>query len=153
MRTDLWSEEEEKFLIENYGKMPLAELAKMLSRSSAAVKTKMSRLEVRPTVAYKWKPEEVAFLENNADKMMAKEIAAHLGRTTNSVLAKGAHIGINFTRTRKFYSDEDVALCRALHRERVPLKVIATKMEVPFNTLKSFLYKSHRGFRDIKPAQ
>lgn len=150
---NLWSEDEMKFIADNYGKMPTRELSAKLNRSEPAIKTKMSRLGISFEGKRAWTRAELSYLEQNADKMKAKDIAAHLGRSVNSVLSKGVHLGIPFTSVRKTHSDEDVALCQALHKERMPLKVIAQKMEIPVNTVKAFIYPGHRGYRKVKPAQ
>ncbi len=154
MRTDLWTEEEAKFLADNYGHMTLMEMSASLNRTFNSVKTKVHRMGLSSGKIKKWTREELNFLEQNAHKMMAKDIAVHLGRSTGSVLGKGTHCGIVFTSYRIHYSDEDVALCRALHKEGLPLKEIAEKMEVNISTLRSSLYQSHNGYRShVKPAQ
>lgn len=154
MRIAAWTEEEEKFLAKNYCKVPLDVLAKTLSRSRAAIKTKMSRMSDRPMLVNPWTTQEFRFLKENADKLMAKEIAAVLGRSTNSVLGKAANEGIKLTAARKRHSDEEVSICMGLHRQGMPIKQIAEKMEIPVNTLKCYLYPGQKGYRShVKPAQ
>lgn len=153
MRTDIWKPEEIKFLLDNNGSMPVTEMSRQLKRSSAAIRTKLCRIGGRVKPFAKWSRSETLFLESNADRMMAKNIAAHLGRTTSSVLGKASHLGIRFTSNRKTHSDEDVRLCIALHADGMSIPLIAEKMEMSIHTVKSFIYRSHRGYRELKQSR
>lgn len=147
-----WSAEDVAFLAKNYGVMPIEEIAEELVRTPAAIHRKAHDEKIRDGRNRPWKLKEVRFLEENADKMMAKEIAVRINRTTSSVLAKGAYLGIQFTSCRQHHSDEDVALVLGLHREKVPVKEIALKMEMSVHTVRSFLYRFGRD-RQLTPAQ
>ena len=150
MQPNLWDKDETSFLEKNYGSMHADELAKALGRSPMAVKIKMCRMGLRVSNKKPWTAAEERYLERNADKMMAKHIALYLGRSTSSVLSKGRYMGIPFTSVKRRHSDEDVALCIALHKDGMPVKLIAEKMEISIQTLESFL---PRNDRNVAPAQ
>lgn len=149
MRNDVWSDDEIKFITENYGKMTFVEMAASMKRSVTAIRTKLCRIGEKTKFTSKWSHAELLYLERNADRMMAKDIAKHLGRTTNSVLGKAAHHDIKFTSSRAVHSDDDVRLCIALHDEGMKLSLIAEKMEISVHTVKSFLYRPGSRYRNL----
>lgn len=147
-----WSEEDTAYLVKNYNLLPPDVVADALGRTVKAVFKKAYEVGVNNYKVRPWKLKELRFLEENADKMMAKEIAQHLGRTVGSVLAKAAHIGLQFTSVRRHHSDEDVALVLGMHKSGIPVKVIASKMDMSIHTVRSFLYVPGRN-RKLTPAQ
>lgn len=79
-----WLSEETSFLTQNYHQLPVAAIAKKLSRSESGVRYKAWKLGiVRPV----WTPEEVALLFDNRNKNRG-ELGRILGRSPNAVKKK-----------------------------------------------------------------
>lgn len=81
-----WTEKEEKFIRDNYHRMPPKELAKKLSRPVTSVRTKAHEFKLLSVSRRKtWSEDELEYLKENYDKPVP-EIAAYLGRTESGVL-------------------------------------------------------------------
>lgn len=128
-----WTAEEITRLRELAPLHPARQVAELLGRPFASVRSKMMREGIEACRGHNWNEwshDELVFLEENHETMEPEEIAARLGRTVASIKKKCWQQGISIL--RKQYSDDDVRLCRALFAEGVPREVIAEKMEIPY---------------------
>jgi len=78
-----WTEDEIKFLIENYPKYNSYYIAKALNRSVNSVRCMAAKLKLKNK--FWWTEEEKKFLIENYDKMTAKQISEILGRSIPSI--------------------------------------------------------------------
>jgi len=89
-----WSDEEVRFLKENYAKMKAREIAERLGRTKLSVVSKASELGLRKREWRRWGLDEVEFLMNNYGRMKVREIAERLGRSEHSVRVKLSKLGL-----------------------------------------------------------
>lgn len=134
-----WPQSDVAYLVENAGRFTAEYIALKLGRTTRAVFTKASRMQIPLSTGKRWTTAEVRFLEQNAATMKTADIAAALGRDRQAVRNKASTLGLSLPGNRK-YSAEDVDLCRALFREGLHYEVIAEKMEIPAGTVRSFVY-------------
>ena len=73
-----WTEEERDYLIQNYNKYSLQEMAEILGRSVCSVKCEATKHHVKSNRF--WTDEEVEFIEDHYGDMTIKEIARKLGK-------------------------------------------------------------------------
>ena len=111
-----WSPAEKAFLVENAQRFTAEYIALRLGRTTRAVFTRASRMQIPLSTGKRWTPAEVKFLEENAATMKTADIASALGRDRQAVRNKASNLGISLPGNRK-YSAEDVELCRALFLE------------------------------------
>lgn len=81
-----WTNEEEKYLIDNYMTTMYCDIAKVLNKTEGAIRAKCFELNLVKNNA--WSSNEIEYLKENYGKKSVKEIAAHLNRTENSVRLK-----------------------------------------------------------------
>lgn len=81
-----WTNEEEKYLIDNYMTTMYCDIAKVLNKTESAIRAKCFELNLVKNNA--WSSNEIEYLKENYGKKSVKEIAAHLNRTENSVRLK-----------------------------------------------------------------
>lgn len=83
-----WSSDETEFLKNNYPKLSMQNIAKILNRSVRAVESRIGRLGLYSTNRAKlitWSSDEVKFLKENYLKLSLREIAKSLNRSIGSV--------------------------------------------------------------------
>ena len=78
-----WTQEEKEFLINNYSKYSLQEMAEVLGRSICSVKCEATKHHVKSNRF--WTEEEVQFIEDHYGDLTIKQIAKRLGRDYTSV--------------------------------------------------------------------
>ena len=86
-----WSKEDEKYLKDNYGSIPVSVMAKKLGRTEDAVKGRayvFGLVDEKTTTRAKWTKEEIVFLKKNVNKKTNEEMAQYLGRSIASVAGK-----------------------------------------------------------------
>ena len=89
----MWSEEETKFLIDNYLELGPKVTAKKLGRTKSSVTSKASRLGLTKTInSKKFSKEEIDFLENNYNKLGPTACSIKLKRTYDSVISKASRM-------------------------------------------------------------
>lgn len=87
-----WTESELSFLSDNYGIMPVSEIAEKLGRPSNSVNHKASRLGLkRPE---RWTDDELQYLRSHYHDQTYQEIARVLGRSKASVDLKINKLGL-----------------------------------------------------------
>lgn len=94
-----WTDEEDAFFRENYGKIPTAEIAKKVGRTKTAVQDRARRCGIvasrdgkHPSLT--WTPEEDAFLRAHYLEWEARRIGNELGKTKNSVIGRANRLGL-----------------------------------------------------------
>lgn len=91
-----WTEEEIKFLRQNYHKLKYKQIAEILGRSLKSVETKAFELGLRkgsvmPTV---WTEEKIEYLKKNYHKMTYEELSKQLGISKRAIKTKLRQLGI-----------------------------------------------------------
>jgi hypothetical protein len=92
-----WSEWEERFIRDNYQKLPIGEIVKALGRTEKATRNKVERMGIRlPGLgANKWSAKEIAVLEESFRAGKGDmEIAELLRRSKQAVSAQRARRGL-----------------------------------------------------------
>jgi len=93
-----YTEEEVRFIIENYGKMSARMIALKLNRPIKSVRTKIEQLRrdgmIKNRVLEEWSDEEIEFLKNNYGKMKIAEIAKALNKNVFTVKNKAIKLGL-----------------------------------------------------------
>jgi hypothetical protein len=84
---DIWSEENNKFLIDNYGKNTIKSIALRLNKSQKAVSEKAHRLGLNTSLV-DLSDKELQYLKENYTKKTRKEVAFKLGISLRSMLNK-----------------------------------------------------------------
>lgn len=98
MRKNVWSEKELQLLRDSYGSISIAEIAKIIGRSRAAVRNKA--YELRITSDAKWSHEEVeelkrAYAGAESNQELALEcLSWRLGRTKVAICIKARKLGL-----------------------------------------------------------
>ncbi len=134
------------------GRITAAEIARIMKCSERAVKCLAQRNSISLAVKVKrWDSVDESFVRKNATTMSLNEIASHLGRTVDSVKAFAQAKNISLMKRGENHwaakvSDEDVELCRRLHEDGMPVKLIARKMEMQWSHVRNIIYyRSRRG--------
>lgn len=96
-----WSEEEEVYLIENYGKIDTKEIASKLQRTVASINWRAKSLNLSESRGKSWTTKEIELLLSDSPE---KEIAEKLNRTVTAVRKKRAIVrakkGFNFKKSK-----------------------------------------------------
>lgn len=82
-----YTEDDIKFLKENYNIMSVNDICKILKRSKEAICAKASQLNLKNDIYY-YSEEDIQFLKNNYGKMTTQEIADKIHKTYASVVSK-----------------------------------------------------------------
>jgi len=96
-----WTEEEKKFLIENYKKYYVDDLAKRLNRSSMSVYKEASILGIvdKHKCFSNWTFDEISIIKNNYQKIGLKQVCKLLNRTQPAIQAKAKQLGVQPKKT------------------------------------------------------
>lgn len=142
-----WSDDEEAFIISNYKIMSAKEIAIHLNRSLSSVKNRirlLGQVKIRLLSS-----SDISFIKCNLGKLSCAEIGRRLGfsRTCITKFCKRNNLcfkvfGDNHHNT--LHSDEDFLLINALYDEGVSLSEIVPKFDIPYATVKSYLFKDQR---------
>lgn len=128
------------------GNISAAEIAVILKCTERAVKCLAQRNGISLRVQGRvWTVEEEVFVRQNAQKLTMAELARQLERSEFSIKSFCQRKNITLFKTGENHhnaiiSDADVELCRRLHEERVPVKLIARKMEIKVNHVRNIIY-------------
>lgn len=90
MKYNKWSSEEEEHLINNWGKVPIKEIANHLNKSNSTVSSKAKRMGLGYSKS--WSEEELSYLKDNWGSMRVPSIAKNLERTENAVTVKSKRL-------------------------------------------------------------
>lgn len=88
MKIKRFTDEDIKFLEENYMTMTHAEMAEKLGRTKGTISTKLSQLGFTKKLETRWTEYQVNFLKENYENMLYSDIAEKLGRTESNIRAK-----------------------------------------------------------------
>lgn len=80
-----WTEQEEKYILENYETKSISEMAKELGTSLNTVIRKMKDMGIYKKIYNYWSEEQKLFLLKNKDNMAIEEMAEKIGRSKKSV--------------------------------------------------------------------
>lgn len=93
-REPRWVDAETTFLRENYGTMPVADIAVALGRSYSSTVGKARQLGIRTRTATAWTRAEDAYLRANYKAVRSRELADRLGRPHSSVRQRVRSLGL-----------------------------------------------------------
>lgn len=88
-----WSEEEEKYLKENFDKHSKEYIAHELGRTISSINSKLNKMKLTKE-NNRWSEEEKQYLEENWGKYSISHIANKLNRTVNGVKIKAYKMGL-----------------------------------------------------------
>lgn len=129
-----WSEAEEAFLRENFGKLTYGEIAEKLGRTKRAVCHKAFKLGFSADAYAPWKQEEVDFLRENFSSMSSLDLAVRLKKTVHAVRRKAHKLGLRRDMwssrplSRKAWTKEEEASLREMAATMTSVE-IARRME------------------------
>lgn len=132
------------------GKHPVSEIASIMGCTEVAVRRLAARNGISLRVCGKeWSEKEKQFVIKNAPFMTKVQMAEVLNRTEISIQSFCQYRGIKLAKTGQYHhsariSDEDVEMCRKLHEARMPIKVIAEKMEITRYHVENIVYYRRR---------
>ena len=87
-----WTQEELKFLEENYPKYGSKYVAENLNKDRKAIRAKVNVLGIK----YLWTEKEIKFLEENYSVYGAKYVAEKLNKKSKAVIDKAGRLGIRY---------------------------------------------------------
>ena len=98
-RNTTWSEEEVKFLIDNYDKYSATEIAHKLRRSISAIYKRANDIGLkkteRITSRQPWTAEDDRYVEDNYPLASLSEMAKHLERTERAICTRASTLGVS----------------------------------------------------------
>lgn len=98
MNIRTWTEEEKRYLRDNYKDTPLADLGMHLHVAASTVREQLHRMGLKtdPTRRNKrsWSLEEIDYLRKNFHTMTAGDIADHIGCSSPTVSNKARELGL-----------------------------------------------------------
>ena len=91
-----WTAEEDKYIIDNYGKITFSEMAKYLNCAISTIQNRMVELglDYDKRTLKRWTEEELELLKLMAPKYLNKTIARKLNRSVNEVNKKARELNI-----------------------------------------------------------
>jgi len=97
-----WTENEKKFLCDNYGTMPSNQIAEKLNRTINTVRTYARIFKVQKRNISNYSDNEIAFLIKNYKTMPLREIMEELGRSKESIEHKAMRLGVTVKKVAKW---------------------------------------------------
>ena len=133
-RRQNWDPEDVQYLQDMVADMTVAEIAKALVRTNAAVRVKAHKLglSVNQATRRTWTAFEDHFLYSSAEHMSLREAGKKLGRSKMSVWGRCQHLGIKWTQGRR--SCKEVAADLGCHPSYV--RRLAKKADVQLRATK-----------------
>lgn len=131
-----WTEEETKYLLENYNELTDRELAGKLGRSREAVSSKREKMGLLKDAAdNQWTMKEVIYLKEHYLKRTDKQIAEKLNRTRKAVTEQRRRMGMDKKGGKALqyicYDEDDVVAAGTLSD-------IATTLGIARNTVNKY---------------
>ena len=102
MNNRIWTEEEIKYLKENYAKLSAKEIAKNLKRTKNAIKTKVMKLKINKRI---WTAAEIKYIKENYSLLKPVKIANKLNRSLGGIINIANKLGLE---NYKDWSDEEL---------------------------------------------
>lgn len=98
-----FTDEEDKFILANVGKMTCTEMANHLGRKPASVVSRTITLGLREPnrIVTRFEESEDLFIVGNAGKLSLQQIARELGRSSGSIWDRGRKLGVFFDRKKR----------------------------------------------------
>lgn len=138
-----WTEEETKYLAENYLTKSASEMAEDLGMTVSAVTHKIGRsgLKVREK-GRSWSEEEKEYVKQNYKKIPTKDLAQRLNRTVNSIITIVGNLGVSESRPLSWSLEEKdfiiknyghlsiEEISKALRRSRNAIVAVASKFKL-----------------------
>lgn len=93
-KRNTWTEQEDKYLKDNFQKLTKAQIGEDLGKTKGAVEYRASQLGLIKQPHKPWTEEEDNFLRENYLTMTSKEIAKKLGRTAPSIDSREGVLGL-----------------------------------------------------------
>ena len=110
--SNVWTKDDIKYLIDNYGRIPISEIAKHLNRTEGAIMTKSYKLNItNPNV---WTDEDIELLKElypiHSNKYLSDNIFTT--KSPESIRTKGLLLGLHKSKEKgvKKYYDKDLIL-------------------------------------------
>lgn len=88
-----WTDDEDQYLINNYGMIPCKEISENIDRSPTAISKRAKVLKVSNTLR-RWTKRDMLYLEEKWGVISVEAIANTLNRSTNSILLKAWYMGL-----------------------------------------------------------
>lgn len=96
--TKKWNDEDKVFLKENYGKLPISEIAEKLNKSELSINSMASKLKIK-NIYHEWSDEEISILKKYyplEGKLVANRL---LYKTEKQCLTKANRINLIYNKT------------------------------------------------------
>ncbi len=115
-----WTEDEERYLTDHYGKSTLCDIARALNKTVPSVAGKAGVLGLRRKKEQTWTPEEESFLRENWDRLTINGLCKKLNRSKIAVNVKARRMKLGPQKDQgKFTLSE---LCNLLHIDHRKIK-------------------------------
>lgn len=129
-----YSDEEVKYLVDNYGLITLKQIAVDLNRTYYSVVDKRKKLGLAFSINF-YSNAEDEYIFANAKKLTQLQVAKNLGRSRNSIARRAVCLDVRFIKAgadspKAKYSNEDIELIRELNDEGLTYTEIAIKFEI-----------------------
>ena len=138
----IFTKEEEKFIVDNWGKVSCHKMRDILNCSHEALVRVANQYDLE-LPKKPWTEEEIHLLRKLAPLKSVEEIAKAVGKSKNAVLLKASRLGIIISYTKREWTEEEESLLRRLWgttrieniarrmKRSVPsIKVRATKLKL-----------------------
>lgn len=99
-----WTEEEERYILENYKIKNISEISEGLQRNISSVHAKMIDMGIYTALFKRWTKEEDLFLKENKGKMSTEEMAEILGRSYYATSSRISNMNQKNGRIQKKWS-------------------------------------------------
>lgn len=133
MNKRIWTEEEDKYIIENFNKSTFSYMAKQLGCAITTVQNRAIELGLffeRKSVR-RWTEEEIELLKIMAPKYLNKTIAKKLGRSVNELNKKARELGIELIFKRPVWKKWKVKFLKE-NINTLSLREIQNELEVNY---------------------
>lgn len=129
-----YSQEELQYIIDNYGKKTLKEIAKNIGRSYPSIKSKRRNMALEPSYRFYCQREDEFIIQHCATHTCGY-VAHQLNRSLPSVYERARVLGVSFLKVSDdspatIYPQADVELIRCLYDEGVSYSDIADKFDM-----------------------
>lgn len=89
-----WENEKEQYLIDNYQKKSITEIAAAIGKTFKATKGKALKLGLKKNVKYIWTEDKIAYLKANYENERTDVLCEYLGVTVNQIYDKASIFGL-----------------------------------------------------------
>ena len=89
-----YTEDDLKYIVENYNNMTVKELSKKLLKSENSVSNAVRKLGLSKQIHNKWSEKEIDFLKKNYIKMTSEEMSKHIKHSINAINTQRDRLGL-----------------------------------------------------------